>query len=91
MKLDHLAAVLACGFLLCATPTYTQTEDASIRPFKAKVPQADLNDLRTRLKATRWPDKETVGDRSQGAQLASLQELVRYWGTTTTGAKRKPG
>ena len=44
------------------------------------MPQADLADLRRRLKATRWPDKETVADQSQGAQLAKLQELVRYWG-----------
>jgi pimeloyl-ACP methyl ester carboxylesterase len=52
-----------------------------IRPFRADVPQADLDDLRRRIAATRWPDKETVADRSQGAKLADLQELVRYWGT----------
>jgi pimeloyl-ACP methyl ester carboxylesterase len=56
-------------------------EDRSIRPFKVQVPQAALDDLRTRINATRWPDKETVDDRSQGTQLAKLQELVRYWGT----------
>jgi pimeloyl-ACP methyl ester carboxylesterase len=55
-------------------------EDA-IRPFRARVPDADVADLRRRLVATRWPDKETVADASQGAQLAQLQELVRYWGT----------
>jgi pimeloyl-ACP methyl ester carboxylesterase len=53
-----------------------------IRPFRAHVSDADLADLRRRLVATRWPDKETVADRSQGAQLANLQELVRYWGTS---------
>jgi pimeloyl-ACP methyl ester carboxylesterase len=55
--------------------------DASIRPFRVHVPDAALADLRTRIAATRWPDGQTVGDRSQGAQLAELQELVRYWGT----------
>jgi len=40
-----------------------------------------LADLRRRIQATRWPDKETVADRSLGAQLAELQELVRYWGS----------
>ena len=54
--------------------------DDAIRPFSVRVPEADLADLRRRLAATRWPDKETVADESQGAQLAKLQELVRYWG-----------
>src|SRR6266545_4473604 len=54
---------------------------AAIRPFRVDVPEADLDGLRRRLAATRWPDRETVPDRSQGAQLAELQELVRYWGT----------
>jgi pimeloyl-ACP methyl ester carboxylesterase len=54
---------------------------AAIRPFRVDVPEADLVDLRRRIEATRWPDRETVSDRSQGAQLAELDELVRYWGT----------
>ena len=53
----------------------------SIRPFRVHVPDSDLANLRRRIAATRWPDKETVADASQGAQLARLQELVRYWGT----------
>jgi pimeloyl-ACP methyl ester carboxylesterase len=57
------------------------TGDEAIRPFRVRVPDADLADLRRRLAATRWPDKETVADESQGAQLAKLQKLVRYWGT----------
>jgi pimeloyl-ACP methyl ester carboxylesterase len=56
-------------------------EADTIRPFRVNVPQATLDDLRRRVNATRWPDKETVADRSQGIQLAKLQELVRYWGT----------
>lgn len=57
------------------------SDDRSIRPFKVQMSQAALDDLRRRINATRWPDKETVADRSQGTQLAKLQELVRYWGT----------
>jgi pimeloyl-ACP methyl ester carboxylesterase len=53
----------------------------ALRPFRTRVPEADLVDLRRRLTATRWPDKETVADRSQGVPLAKLQELVHYWAT----------
>ena len=80
MKFDKLAAALACGLLLLSSPIYSQTDDRSIRPFKVHVPQAAVDDLRRRINTTRWPDKETVGDQSQGAQLAKLQALVRYWG-----------
>jgi pimeloyl-ACP methyl ester carboxylesterase len=52
-----------------------------IRPFRIDVPDQDLVDLHRRLVATRWPDKETVADDSQGVPLAMLQELVRYWQT----------
>jgi pimeloyl-ACP methyl ester carboxylesterase len=57
------------------------TTDAAIRPFRIDVPDAAVADLRRRLAATRWPEKETVADPSQGAQLATIRELVRYWGT----------
>src|SRR4030081_933265 len=53
----------------------------AIRPFRVNVPHADVDDLRRRVLATRWPAKETVADQSQGVQLAKLQRLVRYWGT----------
>ena len=56
-------------------------ESDAIRPFRSNVPDEQLADLRRRIAATRWPDRETVNDQSQGAQLAKLQELVRYWGT----------
>jgi hypothetical protein len=55
--------------------------DNVIRPFRVNIPEEQLVDLRRRVAATRWPDRETVNDRSQGIQLARLQELVRYWGT----------
>jgi len=64
-----------------APATGQATEDRSVRPFKVQIPQASLDDLRRRIAATRWPDKETADDSSQGAQLAKLQKLVRYWGT----------
>jgi len=57
-------------------------EETAIRPFPPlNFPEADLADLRRRIAATRWPSRELVGDRSQGVQLATLQELARYWTT----------
>jgi pimeloyl-ACP methyl ester carboxylesterase len=56
-------------------------EDASIRPFTYKAPQAKLDDLRRRVAATQWPEKETVADHSQGVPLATMRELARYWAT----------
>ncbi|WP_164828990.1 epoxide hydrolase family protein [Sinorhizobium meliloti] len=56
-------------------------KDGDIRPFRVGVPAAELADLRRRLAATRWPDPETVEDRSQGVQLAKLQALLDYWET----------
>jgi pimeloyl-ACP methyl ester carboxylesterase len=52
-----------------------------IRPFHFEIPEERLDDLRRRIAATRWPTKELVKDRSQGVQLATLQELARYWKT----------
>jgi len=59
----------------------TIVEDNPIRPFRVDVPEEHLEDLRRRIAATRWPERETVADESQGVQLATMQELVRYWGT----------
>jgi pimeloyl-ACP methyl ester carboxylesterase len=56
----------------------TQASDA-IRPFQVHVPQADLDDLRRHVLATKWPEKETVKDASQGVQLATMQKLAAYW------------
>ena len=53
----------------------------AIRPFHINIPEAELADLRQRVLATRWPDKETVNDQSQGVPLAKIQALVHYWGT----------
>jgi pimeloyl-ACP methyl ester carboxylesterase len=61
-----------------STTVETTTE---IRPFQVDIPEEQIDDLRRRIAATRWPSKELVPDRSQGVQLATLQELARYWTT----------
>ena len=57
----------------------TSTTATEIRPFHVDIPEEQIDDLRRRIAATRWPSKELVDDRSQGVQLATLQELARYW------------
>jgi pimeloyl-ACP methyl ester carboxylesterase len=59
----------------------SSTTDAAgqIAPFTVDIPEEELADLRRRIAATRWPSRELVGDRSQGVQLAALQELANYW------------
>src|SRR5215469_9106362 len=59
----------------------TATADPAIRPFEVHMPDEDLADLQRRVAATRLPSMELVGDRSQGVQLATIQELARYWAT----------
>ena len=61
--------------------TTEQSGATAIRPFHVDVPDEALEDLRRRIAATRWPCKELVDDRSQGVQLATIQELARYWAT----------
>jgi hypothetical protein len=61
--------------------TSTAGERVAVRPFRIDVPEEDLDDLRRRIVATQWPEKETVADESQGVQLATMQELARYWAT----------
>ena len=58
-----------------------QAAQGAIRPFQVEIADAALDDLRRRIAATRWPTKELVDDRSQGVQLATMQELARYWAT----------
>jgi pimeloyl-ACP methyl ester carboxylesterase len=76
-----IALAVMTSLALSVTPAAGENNDTAIRPFRVNVAQADLADLRRRLAATRWPTKELVGDRSQGVQLATLKELVRYWAT----------
>jgi pimeloyl-ACP methyl ester carboxylesterase len=62
-------------------PQTAEADRTAIRSFEVRVPEEDLVDLRRRIAATRWPERETVADESQGVQLATMQELMRYWGT----------
>src|SRR5262249_318207 len=55
--------------------------DKSIRPFTVRIPDEKLAELRRRILATQWPEKETVADDTQGVPLAMMQELARYWAT----------
>ena len=64
---------------LLATKAHAASEGETIRPFHVNVPEEQLVDLRRRVKATLWPDKETVTDASQGVQLATMQKLAQYW------------
>jgi len=59
--------------------TVTTPGDTAIRPLTGEIPQADLDDLRARVAATRFPEKETVDDLSQGPPLATMRALARYW------------
>jgi Epoxide hydrolase N terminus len=61
------------------TQVETSRARSEIRPFSVDVPEKDLAELRRRVQATRWPEKETVADQSQGVQLATMRELVGYW------------
>ncbi|MEU1751830.1 epoxide hydrolase family protein [Micromonospora matsumotoense] len=62
-----------------AVRTRTRPGTTEIRPFSVDIPEADLDDLRRRIAATRWPEKETVDDQSQGVPLATIQAVARYW------------
>jgi pimeloyl-ACP methyl ester carboxylesterase len=84
-----LAATAAAGALATSSSTSifgsAQAEEAArddvIHPFRIDVPGAELTELRRRINATRWPERETVTDESQGVRLATIQQLARYWAT----------
>jgi len=71
------------------TTQQTRRDNADVRPFKIGFPESDLADLRRRINATRWPERETVTDDSQGVRLAMMQDLAAYWGVATTGASAR--
>jgi pimeloyl-ACP methyl ester carboxylesterase len=77
-----LAGAAAIGALgLSSAATRAAPAPEAIRPFRIETPEAALVDLRRRIAATRWPDRELVADQSQGVRLERLEDLVRYWGT----------
>jgi len=57
----------------------TASDKVTVRPFHVNIPEADLAEMRKRIKATRWPERETVTDESQGVKLSMMQDLARYW------------
>ena len=61
--------------------TLVESSEAQIRPFRINIPEAELTELRRRVNATNWPERETVKDDTQGVQLSTIQKLARYWGT----------
>ena len=83
LTIGSIAFTIALISLIPATRSHAGTteEREAIRPFNISIPAEALTDLRQRIKATRWPDKETVSDQSQGVQLATMQKLARYWST----------
>lgn len=87
-KKSFLNAIAAGIFILMTTIGFaqknqdkTKIKDESVRPYHISISQDALTDLRNRVNATRWPDKETVADQSQGVKLQQIQSLVKYWGT----------
>jgi pimeloyl-ACP methyl ester carboxylesterase len=64
-----------------SSTTGTGGDRTTLRPFHVKIPEAELTELRRRIDATKWPERETVADASQGVQLATMQKLARYWST----------
>ena len=74
-------AVAGAASFLPARPGAAAAAGDAIRPFRVEVPEEALADLRRRIAATRWPERETVADESQGVQLATMQKLARYWAT----------
>jgi len=88
-KSNMIASTLLTGALLMqgtvsdAQPASSTepTSNESIRPFKVNIPDKQLKDLRQQILTTRWPEKETVADQSQGVPLATMQRLAHYWAT----------
>ena len=77
-----VGATLVAGTVIAPNPAKLRAaNDNVIRPFHVNIPQAELNDLRKRVLATRWPSKETVSDLSQGVPLATMQKLAAYRAT----------
>jgi pimeloyl-ACP methyl ester carboxylesterase len=81
--LSRTGKLITGALILFATTGFAQTTPVSdaIRPFHINIPEGEVAELRQRVLATRWPDKETVTDRSQGVKLEQIQNLVKYWGT----------
>src|SRR4051812_16891936 len=73
------SAAIGDASLIAASSAAAQAGDTSIRPFKYRAGDAELADLKRRIKETKWPDRETVNDDSQGVRLATIQKVASYW------------
>jgi pimeloyl-ACP methyl ester carboxylesterase len=81
LSLSAIAGAAHAEAPVSAMASAQSNEDKSIHPFRVDIPEEQLLDLRRRVLATRWPDKETVPDQSQGIQLAKIKPLVEHWGS----------
>src|SRR5688572_8921189 len=75
----NTAVAVLSGLMVAAA---SHAEDTSIRPFRVNVSEEALVDLRQRIAAARWPEKELVNDATQGVQLTTMQKLAQYWATS---------
>jgi hypothetical protein len=77
---SFLAASAAAGAVgLMPASLRASADDASLRPYQVRFPDSDLEDLRRRIQATKWPDREQVPDTTQGVQLSTMRDLARHW------------
>jgi len=81
IRFTALASIITVAAMTFAVPTYAQTEDTSIRSFRMNIPKQALADLSQRVAATKFPERETVTDATQGVQLATMRALASYWAT----------
>ena len=81
IRFTALASIIIVAAMAFAVPTYAQTEDTSIRSFRMNIPKQALADLSQRVAATKFPERETVTDATQGVQLATMRALASYWAT----------
>lgn len=81
MKLIKAKILVTGAFMLFTATGFAQSNKEAIRPFHINVPDQTLTELRQRVNATKWVDKETVKDQSQGVKLEQMQRLLKYWGT----------
>ncbi|HVE42742.1 MAG TPA: epoxide hydrolase [Planctomycetota bacterium] len=77
----EVAAAAPLGLAASVAAAQQEGDETAVRPFRVSFPEADLAELRRRINATRWPEREPVPDASQGVQLATIQKVARYWGT----------
>jgi pimeloyl-ACP methyl ester carboxylesterase len=81
LSVGVVTLVVISAVAAAQSPSAAPTDDKAIRPFHFTASKEALADMRKRIAATRWPDKETVDDQSQGVQLATMQALAKYWAT----------